>query len=422
MSKILVPLPDLQLDPRNTQALLSSIQTKIFLESGGALNDFSSASPLAALTEGQAYAQSELLYYLNALPEAFVIQWLKLMGIQRIIGSHSYADLVFFRQQGYQRTVMIPAGTDFFSGSGLKFTLVDAVELTSDEPVTGLVRSDKWGTVYNVPANSITRVSTPVPGLGSFYNPADATGGEAQESVGEMKSRALTTLSRRVLSTKLDYQQEIQTLFPELTDVSVFTYDDLSPFFDGLSRNILYISTTGGSEFVRSQMLQALALKSPLGTEISTLDPIYNYLKVDATFEYSTATVGNIDSVTNQIYQSLVSVFREKAMGETLTYLEVFNAANVFQDSLALDIISVGALKLFADEFEPVFGQGCSDEYATVIDSDGICTPDYLWGLDDESLRAYVPTPLDVYEVYEVNILMINSETANTTTFTFKNV
>lgn len=62
MANIYGPILPLQLDPRNTSALVRDMQTKVFLESGGQLNDFSPASPLTALVEGQAFAQSELLY------------------------------------------------------------------------------------------------------------------------------------------------------------------------------------------------------------------------------------------------------------------------------------------------------------------------------------------------------------------------
>jgi hypothetical protein len=69
MPDIYGPILPLQLDPRNTSALVRDTQTKIFLESDGSLNDFSPASPLSAIVEGQAYAQNELLYYLNSLPD-----------------------------------------------------------------------------------------------------------------------------------------------------------------------------------------------------------------------------------------------------------------------------------------------------------------------------------------------------------------
>ena len=58
MANIYGPILPLQLDSRNTDAMVRALQTKIFLESGGTLNDFTPASPLAAIAEGQAFAQA----------------------------------------------------------------------------------------------------------------------------------------------------------------------------------------------------------------------------------------------------------------------------------------------------------------------------------------------------------------------------
>jgi hypothetical protein len=427
MPRILVPLPDLQLDPRNTEALLNSMQTTIYLESNGALNDFTASSPLSALTEGQAFAQSELLYYLNALPEAFVLQWLKLMGIQRIIGSHSFADMIFFRQAGFSQTVVIPEGSEFFTSAGLKFILLSSIELTTSEPVVGHVRSEKWGTVYNVPAGSIVRSPVPIRGLGTFYNPQPASGGLGEESVGEMKSRALTALSRRSLTTREDYLFEIQSIFPDLDSIGVYTFEELSPFIDGLAPNYIYVcfcqqsQIVFTSEYISAEVLKALRLKSPLTTNISIIEPIYNRLRIDMTLEFNSVSVPNSDTTSAQIYQSLLEAFSfsNKPLGSDVSIDEIIRLVQGF--GITPSIISVGALKLFLDTDEPTFEQGCSDEYSTIIDEDGFCSPDYLWILDSSLTDTYSPGPTEVYTIYEVNISMLNTDTITTVTYTFKN-
>ena len=116
MANIYGPILPLQLDSRNTDAMVRALQTKIFLESGGTLNYFTPASPLAAIAEGQAFAQAELLYYLNNLPEAFSLQWLRQLGVQRKVGSRTLADVTFYKVPGYQRVLIIPRGTKLISG------------------------------------------------------------------------------------------------------------------------------------------------------------------------------------------------------------------------------------------------------------------------------------------------------------------
>ena len=81
MSNIYGPILPLPLDSRNTAALVRAIQTRMNLESGGELNDFTLASPPAAISEGQAFAHAWLLFYLNNQPNALVLHWLRLLGI-----------------------------------------------------------------------------------------------------------------------------------------------------------------------------------------------------------------------------------------------------------------------------------------------------------------------------------------------------
>lgn len=416
MPKLLAPLPNLQLDPRNTEALVNAIQTEIYLKSNGTLTDFSAASPLAAITEGQAYAQSELLYYLNSLPEAFVLQWLKLLGIQRIVGSHSTAELLFFRQPGYNRSIIIPKDTEFYTSSGLMYNLIETIEISTDDPVSGIVQSSKWGEIYNTPANTITRTSKTIPGLNRFSNPRPASGGESVESVGEMKSRALAVLSRRALITKEDYISEASILFPKLDTIGVFTHEDLQTYVDGLSPSHVYVCYAPMSEQTTKELLTAFTIKAPLGTDISIIDPTYTRLKIDVTAEYSTQNVGSLDSVANRIYQNILSVFQNKPLGTPLFFSELLDILS--SSPVSFVIGKIGGVQLFLDEPEPDYS-GCSQYYHTITDVDGICTPDYSWVLENSG--EYVPSPIEVYTVFEVNVSLVNSNTANTTTYTFIN-
>ena len=121
MANIYGPILPLQLDSRNTEALVRAIQTRIYLESNGTLNDFTPASPLSAIAEGQAFAQAELLYYLNNLPEAFSLQWLRQLGIQRKLGSKALVEVSFYKVPGFQRVLIIPEGTKVLADGGQVF-------------------------------------------------------------------------------------------------------------------------------------------------------------------------------------------------------------------------------------------------------------------------------------------------------------
>ena len=145
-TEIYGPLLPLQLDSRNIESIVKAIQTRINIESGGQITDFTPASPMAAMSEGQGFAQAELLYYLNSLPEAVTIQWLKTLGIQRKIGSRATVEISFFKVAGYSRPVTIPSGTRVYANGGQVFELLEQVSMTGSS-ATAVAQSLRWGSV-----------------------------------------------------------------------------------------------------------------------------------------------------------------------------------------------------------------------------------------------------------------------------------
>ena len=88
------PLPSVNLDPRNEAQLVQQATQRVYQASGQTLNDFSAGNPLAALLEGQAFAQGEFLFYANQLPQSILIEWLgPFLGAMRRLGTPSVARL-----------------------------------------------------------------------------------------------------------------------------------------------------------------------------------------------------------------------------------------------------------------------------------------------------------------------------------------
>ena len=67
------PLPVVSIDPRNEAELVQEASQRVYDASNQTLNDFSSGNPLAALIEGQAFAQGEFLFWANQLPEKILL-------------------------------------------------------------------------------------------------------------------------------------------------------------------------------------------------------------------------------------------------------------------------------------------------------------------------------------------------------------
>lgn len=211
-----MPLEDPVIDPRNEEELVAMALDRIFVASGGSLNDFSSSSPARALVEGQAFAGAELLYRVSKLPEAMAIAFLKIAGIQQKLGSAASATLAFTLTAPLSTPFTIPQGYLVSSSNGLGFT-TDAVLVIPAGSVSGTVSAtaQDTGSAYNVGAYSLINLSQPLAYLQSVTNVEAATGGTNQETLDEVRSRAFSSIRRRGLVSGFDYEDEARSILGE---------------------------------------------------------------------------------------------------------------------------------------------------------------------------------------------------------------
>ena len=197
------PLPPINIDPRNEAAIVQAASQKVYQASNQTLNDFSAGNPLAALIEGQAFAQGEFLFWANQLPQSILIEWLgPFLGAMRRLGTASVARLLITIPPSNTVTI-IPAGTAFTSDSNLTggetFTFVTDQEVAippGESSVFTTVASQYVGSIYNAPANAITGTSAiNVNGL-TATNPQPAVGGSDVETYEEVQERFFTLIRR----------------------------------------------------------------------------------------------------------------------------------------------------------------------------------------------------------------------------------
>lgn len=197
------PLPSISIDPRNEAELVRAASQRVYTASNQTLNDFSSGNPLAALIEGQAFAQGEFLFWANQLPQAILIEWIgPFLGAMRKLGSASVARLLLTIPPSDSVTT-ISAGTAFTTNANLTggetYTFVTNGIVTippGESSVYTTVSSQYVGSIYNVPANSITGTSAiNVNGLVAT-NPQPAVGGSDVETYTEVQERFFTLIRR----------------------------------------------------------------------------------------------------------------------------------------------------------------------------------------------------------------------------------
>lgn len=279
------PLPDIRVDPRTERQLVSDASQRVYQASGGTLNDFSSGSPVVALLEGQAFAQSEFLYWASKLPEAILIDWIgPFLGAQRKLGNPSLVTLQFD---------ISPQDTPFVITEGF-FTSTDpnlnngvTVQFVTTQTLiippgsfTGTVTavSTTTGNLTNVPPNTIVRFNEILKGLNSVTNPESSTGGEDFETVDQVKERFFSLIRRRNPVSAEDWQG----LMEDLLGVGTITcalprrsnfgsFDRFEDYLTTPGHFSLFSLNADGSELTEAQIAGAQNIinnKTPVGLDV----------------------------------------------------------------------------------------------------------------------------------------------------------
>ena len=262
------PLPSVSIDPRNEAELVQAASQRVYQASGQTLNDFSAGNPLAALLEGQAFAQGEFLFWANQLPQSILVEWLgPFLGAMRRVGTPSVARLTLTVPPSDTVTT-IPAGTAFTTDANLtggeSFTFVTDAEASlapGESTIYVTVASQYVGAIYNSPANSITGTSAiNVDGL-TATNPQPATGGSDVETYQEVQERFFTLIRRRNPVSAEDWQDFFTDFYGIGTQTSVQpnrpnqgTYNYVSDYLKPNGQVSFFVLGPEGTELNKGQL------------------------------------------------------------------------------------------------------------------------------------------------------------------------
>ncbi|MCW5317943.1 hypothetical protein GTQ43_30495 [Nostoc sp. KVJ3] len=210
-------LNSISLDPINETDIVEQAKLKVYNASGGLLNDFTENSPIAALIQGQAFAGAELLYYINQLPLALVIDFLKITGVTRSSGTKAKTTLTFNISSPQSVIFTIPEGFEVVDSQGKLSFFTDAPLVIPVGLVSGSVTAtaEEVGSEYNIAAYSITGITQPLTYLAGVTNIEAASGGSDLESEASAINKALTQIRLRNLVSADDYEQAAEALLGE---------------------------------------------------------------------------------------------------------------------------------------------------------------------------------------------------------------
>ena len=222
------PLPAVSIDPRNEAEIAQQAAQVVYEASNQTLNDFSSGNPLAALIQGQSFAQGEFLFWANQLPDSILIEWLgPFLGAMRRLGTSSVAQLAVTISPSNTDTI-IPVGSNFTtnstitSGEAITFINTEAFVIPAGQSTVKVnVASQYVGSQYNCPANSIT--GSPAIGIAGLTvtNPQPAVGGTDVETYAEVQERFFTLIRRKNPVSQEDWQGFFEDFYGAGTLTSV---------------------------------------------------------------------------------------------------------------------------------------------------------------------------------------------------------
>lgn len=269
-----IPLDSVILDERQEEQLVSQAQLRVFNASGGTLNDFSENSPVAALIQGQAFAGAELLYYINKLPLALVIDFLKVTGVERSLGSKAVVSLTFTLTNPLATSFIIPEGFEVLDETGNLSFFTDSQLIIPPGLVVGTVSAtaQNVGSTYNLPAYYITGLPQPLTFLAGVTNTLPSAGGTDAETEVQTITRALDKLRLRNLVSASDYEQAAQDILGVNSRCKAIGLLGPNKEAEVLGAVHLFLLNTDGSPATPAQLTQ---VKSELSTRIQLGSSLY---------------------------------------------------------------------------------------------------------------------------------------------------
>lgn len=172
--------------------MLEAIPDDIDKTDGGFAHDF---------TRPAALEKAELMVAFNDAIQIFFPEWsysgwldkhAARVGLSRKAAQAAETTLEITGVTG----TILPAGFLFATpktaiSENIEFAVVESVTISTEGTASPLVRCTETGTIGNVPASSITLMSSPIGGVASITNPKAATGGIETESDDALRERIM---------------------------------------------------------------------------------------------------------------------------------------------------------------------------------------------------------------------------------------
>jgi len=242
------------------------------------------------------------------------------ISINRIPASPAIGTVKF---TGAEESI-IPAGSVVATENGVEYETDDEVVIDDTGTATVRVTAVEAGTGGNVPANTITVISTPIPGVASVTNPEPSYGGEDEEADEDFRKRYFDEISNKATDGNIAQYQKWAREYPGIGRAKVF------PLWNG--DNTVKVSILDAENRVASAGLitdfqehmdpgsEGLGNGvAPIGSKVTVTTATAVNINVSADLVLA---AGYDDE--NEVYEALTAYFSELAfVKSTVTYIGV---------------------------------------------------------------------------------------------------
>ncbi|BAY64991.1 hypothetical protein NIES22_50920 [Calothrix brevissima NIES-22] len=305
-----IQLSSVIIDERTEEELVSQAQLRVFNASGGQLNDFSENSPVAALIQGQAFAASELLYWVNKLPLALVIDFLKVTGVEQSLGTKAVTTLTFTLTAPQSTPFTIPEGFEVVDSSGTYSFFTDATLQIPPGLMAGSVTAtaEEVGSQYNLSAYTITRATQPLSFLSSVVNTEASLGGTDAETLDQTISRGLTELRIRNLVSEDDYETAAEEILGQgsvAKAIGLLSRNKNEEELGAVHLFLLNANQEPANDAQISLVSDSLSKRIQLGTQLY-ISPM-ELISISASLIARVTTGANVEQVINDLWEAYQS-------------------------------------------------------------------------------------------------------------------
>lgn len=140
------------------------------------------------------------------------------MGIVRVPASPAIGKVVFNGTEG----AVIPAGSIVSTQSGVEYVVDEEVVIDSSGSALANITAIEAGADGNVPANSITVLSAPIPGVTSVNNPEPTYQGENEEKDDNFRDRYFGEIGNKAIDGNIAQYKKWAREYPGIGRAKVF--------------------------------------------------------------------------------------------------------------------------------------------------------------------------------------------------------